>query len=257
MEDRKEHIEQLLTSLKTLEEKVVSVKNDDTLPFSFFKEAFNRMQDIMRQLHNLELMQIDEMKLQMERLVLFLSENEKQPEKEIETIEVEEPEEVCSIVEESPSLHAEPVQSAEEPQKTVFPGNVYAQNVVFPEFKNPRITHHSDTNSDTNEGVEQLQSDTPNDRAGEETCVIQSLNDKIQAPPSVLDLKRGLSLNDRFLFQRELFNNDHLAMNSMMLRLNAFDTYEEAERYLREKTSWNFDNETVTTFLQIIKRGFS
>jgi len=44
--------------------------------FSFFKESFDQTEKIMRLLHELENMQVDEMKMQMEKLVKFLSETE-------------------------------------------------------------------------------------------------------------------------------------------------------------------------------------
>jgi len=46
-------------------------------------------------------------------------------------------------------------------------------------------------------------------------------------------------------------------MNSMMNRLSAFANYQEAESYLREHSSWDFDNPTVKDFLRVIKRGLS
>ena len=92
--------------------------------------------------------------------------------------------------------------------------------------------------------------------ADEEKPIIRSVNDIIKAPPAKLDVKRSLSLNDRFYYQRELFDNDREAMNSMMLRLNAFDNYADTERYLRENTSWDFKDERVKSFLELLKKGF-
>ena len=45
-------------------------------------------------------------------------------------------------------------------------------------------------------------------------------------------------------------------MNSMMIRLNAFDNYEDTERYLSEHTSWDFKDEKVKNFLELLKKGF-
>lgn len=230
-----------------MEEKVVSVRNDDTLPFSFFRDTFDRMQDITRRLHDLELLQIDEMKQQMERLILFLSETENHCEKEVETPKVNE-KEAAPEVQHHDIAPAQPETEFENP---VYPGNVYAENVVFPDFKDPRATEKVE------EKREPEKCDVfPSTVIEDEKSVTQSFNDTIQAPASVLDFKRGLSLNDRFLFQRELFDNDHLAMNNLMLRLNAFDTYEASEQYLREHTSWNFEDKTVKEFLQVVKRRF-
>jgi len=90
----------------------------------------------------------------------------------------------------------------------------------------------------------------------DEKPVIPSLNDVIQAPPAILDLKRSISLNDRFLFQRELFHNDRNEMNNVMISLNAFETFDRAENYLKETRPWDFENQTVKDFLRIIQKGF-
>ena len=75
-------------------------------------------------------------------------------------------------------------------------------------------------------------------------------------PHPVTELKKAISLNDRFLFQRELFGNSRDAMNDMITRLNSFGNFNEAEKYLKENTSWNFDDSVVQDFLFAIKKGF-
>lgn len=256
LEKKKEYVNQLLAELKNLEERVLSIKNEEALPFSFFREAFDKTQTITKLLHEMELLQIDDMKHQMEKLVLFLSESGNQSvslKEEVEKETTDAVREVCveevpettvpQIVEETDVVDKTP--QIEEPEKPHY--NSYAEGIVLPEYKNPRTTEKQNVVSAEISQEETRRTETP---------VIKSFNDNIQAPPAVLDLKRGLSLNDRFLFQRELFNNDRNEMNSMMLRLNAFTTYPDAENYLREKTSWNFENETVKDFLLAIKKGF-
>jgi hypothetical protein len=79
MQDKRdEYIDQLLSDLKMLEERVLSVRSSGALPFSFFSESFDKTQKIARLLHEIQLIQIDDMKQQMERLVMFLSESETQ-----------------------------------------------------------------------------------------------------------------------------------------------------------------------------------
>jgi hypothetical protein len=91
----------------------------------------------------------------------------------------------------------------------------------------------------------------------EETKIApRSLNDTIRKAPAAIDLKYSISLNDRFLFQRELFNNNRGEMNNMIQRLNLFNNYNDTERFLRENTSWDFDNQTVKDFLTTIQKGF-
>lgn len=237
LEKKKEYINQLIVELSALQSRVQFVQNEEALPFSFFREAFDKTEAITRVLHELELLQIEDMKLQMEKLVRFLSENNSQTEKR-------DAEELLELlVEEAPVSDN---QLFEGPKMSSY--NSYSEGVILPEYKNPRATD--------------IQSATPPELPKEEeeefeAPVIRSFNDTIGAPPAVLDLKRGLSLNDRFLFQRELFNNDRHEMNSMMLKLNAFTQYDDAENYLRENTSWDFENQTVKEFLLAIKKGMA
>ena len=226
-ENKKEYIGQLLTTLRLLEEKVHSAEESETLSFSFFNESFDRMQQISRLLHQLQSVQIEEMKRQMEQLVLFLSEK---MEEESISVTPGEPE----VNESSPT---EVIEEENQPERVSLPG-----------YKNPRLS----------EPLPVEQPVPANDAAySDEQRGIPSLNDVIQAPPSLLDLKRGISLNDRFLFQRELFHNDREEMNSMMIRLNAFESFEKVEEYLKSQMNWNFDDSVVKDFLRVIKKGFA
>jgi len=70
------YIESLLSEIKELESVVESLKQNNKVPFSFFKESFKRTQEISRLLHQLEFVQIEEMRGEMEKLVIYLSEAE-------------------------------------------------------------------------------------------------------------------------------------------------------------------------------------
>ena len=255
MEKKNEYIDKLLTNLQSLEAKVSLIKQEEAVSFSFFRDAFGEVQEVMNLLHELEMLHVEDMKRQMEKLVLFLSENGSQKQPEPKPVEFEETN-IETVVSETPE--PEEVEDAEEQvftqetekivqEEKIVRRNAYAEGLVLPTYTNPRNTETK--NIDT-------PAETPIVETAEEKPAIKSVNDIIQAPPPKLDIKRGLSLNDRFYFQRELFNNDREAMNSLMIRLNAFDNYEDTERYLREKTGWNFDDETVKSFLELLKKGF-
>lgn len=209
LEKRKVYIDQLLRNLRALEERVLAVRENDSLPFSFFRESFDKTQEISRTLHQLEFMQIDDMRQEMERLVHVLSE-----------VENREPERVSEPVVPDPTPEPEP-----EPVEVASP-----VHRAFPEYRNPKIA------------------------VPEPPVEVSPV-----APPrtALVDLKRGLSLNDRFLFQRELFQNNRQAMDGLMGELAALGSYEEAEEYLRESTAWDFESPTVNEFLSFIRQGFA
>ena len=84
MEKKNESIDRLLQNLQSLEAKVSAIKQDESVSFSFFRDAFQKGQEVMRLLHELEMFQIEDMKHQMEKLMLFLSEsNLRKPEEEV------------------------------------------------------------------------------------------------------------------------------------------------------------------------------
>lgn len=271
--NRKTYIDQLLSDLELLKERILLVKESDTLPFSFFSASFDRIEKISRSLHELELMQIGEMKAQMEQLVKLLSEQPKQsepseslsPEPAIPTERTVHPAtvlnhiltnskqsvpEVESILPEQGSFSQEAGSSSFEPFGTVagHGKNPSAEKIILPEYKDPRINETASPPVDASQPV--LEKD------GQEKMGTRSLNDAIQAPHTLLDLRKGLSLNDRFLFQRELFNNNRSEMDKVMELLNSLSSYDEAENYLRSEQGWNLDTQIVKEFLMVIKKGF-
>lgn len=123
------------------------------------------------------------------------------------------------------------------------------ERIVLPEYRDPRMSEVAPSSLGTGQVA------FP-EKNGQEKQGSRSLNDIIQAPPTLLDLKRGISLNDRFLFQRELFNNSRSEMDRVVEALNKLGSFEEAENYLQSQQNWNFENQTVKEFLLIIKKGF-
>ncbi|MCL1832734.1 MAG: hypothetical protein FWG45_07510 [Oscillospiraceae bacterium] len=72
-----------------------------------------------------------------------------------------------------------------------------------------------------------------------------------------IDLKKVITLNDRFLFCRELFANNENLMNQIFGELNMKESYDAAIDYLQERFEWNFDDENVVDFLAILKKRFT
>lgn len=258
-ENKNIYIDKLLSEIKSFEESVVGIKNNESMPFSFFRESFERTQEISHLLHKLEFMQVDDMKKQMEKLVHFLSESEnrgKVQERELEKARENEKKLLIDLEnektkEKSQELNIESevveIDEKNEEQEDIIEIEaveekgqsrpVYAEGFVLPEYKNPNATDF-----DTQEI----------NQKDYETAVPKSIN----APLHVIDIKREVSINDRFLFQRELFNNNRNEMNSTLDKLNNFESYEEAEKYIHNSFSWDFDNQVVNDFLLVVKKGF-
>ncbi len=71
------------------------------------------------------------------------------------------------------------------------------------------------------------------------------------------DFRRLMTLNDRFLFQRELFHGDVGMLNHTIDVINDQDNSEVAKAYIREEFKWDEENLTVHLFMDMIDRHFT
>jgi hypothetical protein len=69
-------------------------------------------------------------------------------------------------------------------------------------------------------------------------------------------LREGIGLNDRFLFIRELFQNNSDKFEQFITTLDEFSTIEDAVKFLKQNYKWN-KSEAAEKFLFLIKRRFS
>lgn len=118
----------------------------------------------------------------------------------------------------------------------------------------PTFSQHN-MGKEVNESVGQQES--LNDRLNErKTEVMQVLK---EAP--IRDLRRGIGINDRFVFINELFRGDEAMYERSIKTINSFNIYPEAEywmnRELKIKLGWDDSKEIVTHFYQLVKRRFS
>ena len=77
----------------------------------------------------------------------------------------------------------------------------------------------------------------------------------------VRDLKKAISINDRYLFINHLFRGDENMYERSIKTINGFNIFAEAQywikRELKVKMSWSDDNPTVQLFDQLVKRRFA
>jgi hypothetical protein len=95
---------------------------------------------------------------------------------------------------------------------------------------------------------------------------IQHKHSKLKAPDGKLltgikmqavdDIMVAIGLNDRFLFIRELFNNDPGLLKSTINELNKKSSWEDAIAYLDENFDWDPEDPTLMLFLSFVKRRF-
>lgn len=77
----------------------------------------------------------------------------------------------------------------------------------------------------------------------------------------VRDLKKAISINDRYLFINHLFRGDENMYERSIRTINGFNIFPEAQywiqRELKVKLSWTEENPTVQLFDQLVKRRFA
>ena len=83
-----------------------------------------------------------------------------------------------------------------------------------------------------------------------------TLNEKI-TQNSKEDIRKSLSLNDRFRFSRELFNNDNVSMEKCFDLINHAASYPELEKELTDTLNWDKNNACVIEFLALVKKRFN
>ena len=87
----------------------------------------------------------------------------------------------------------------------------------------------------------------------------QSLAEKLNKS-KILDLKKGMGLNQRFLFTNDLFGGDKSAFEKTLDKLNSCDTIIEAKAYLssdiEHNFEWDLESSTVQQFISLIERKF-
>jgi hypothetical protein len=108
----------------------------------------------------------------------------------------------------------------------------------------------------------------------EETDKVLTFNQKISAqiaerdknlPTSanalpITDLKSAINLNDKLLYIKDLFNGYSLAYSEAIEIVNRFNTYEEAERFLKTnyvaKNNWEGKAATAEKFYNLLRRRY-
>ncbi|MCB9064271.1 MAG: hypothetical protein H6551_03920 [Chitinophagales bacterium] len=75
------------------------------------------------------------------------------------------------------------------------------------------------------------------------------------------DIRTYIGINDKYLYINELFDDDKSEYDSVIKRINAFNSFDEAESWLNDnisiKNNWDGDDETVMSFYELLNSFFS
>ncbi len=76
----------------------------------------------------------------------------------------------------------------------------------------------------------------------------------------ISDIKLAITLNDKLLYVKDLFNGYNLAYSEAIEILNRFNTFEEATRFLKTnyvtKNNWDSKPATTEKFYALLKRRY-
>ena len=78
----------------------------------------------------------------------------------------------------------------------------------------------------------------------------------MQSKP-IHDIASAISLNDKFIFIRELFNGNKEQYLETIQILNNFDTYENALDFLINNFDWEEENPHFERLKELVKRKFA
>ncbi|MFT5182913.1 MAG: hypothetical protein ACI84C_000029 [Flavobacteriales bacterium] len=85
-----------------------------------------------------------------------------------------------------------------------------------------------------------------------------SLAEKLEMT-AIPDLKKAISLNQKFLFINELFDTKDTSYHEAISEINSFGSYNEAWNYLELNcgaANWNMEDEVVEQFVELVERRF-
>ena len=74
---------------------------------------------------------------------------------------------------------------------------------------------------------------------------------------AVEDIRKAISLGDRFLFQRELFGGNGELMQKTLDEINGLDSLNEAMEYIADTFEWDKESTAVQLFENVLKRRFA
>lgn len=139
------------------------------------------------------------------------------------------------------------------------------ENEIFQEETEEKISKEKILEAEMNELITSVSSSEAIDK--EKTVISKPTLSQLFSQPEnnveatlshqkIDDIKKAISIGDRFRFQRELFKGNGEDMNKTLNYLNQLATFEEAVSFLEAKYHWPKDNETAEDFYRILKRRF-
>ena len=175
--------------------------------------------------------------------------------------------ETTDVVKKEEPVQKEKIYEAVQPKQ--IPQPVYEEQEIAPkEIESngwsfdpmkeiPTLTHQVNGNSKELNDIIGQNGLSLNDRLKTEQTELAEL--LTESP--IRDLKKGIGINDRYVFLNELFRGDEAMYERSIKTINGFRILQEAEywieRELKVKQGWDDGKATTQHFYQLVKRRFS
>ena len=140
------------------------------------------------------------------------------------------------IIENNEPTHENDTEENEEENDTLYPW----EKLNGEDYEEPDLYEEENTEKNIEE---------------EEPATPVTLEEALQRQQAK-ELRKALSLNDRFRFRRELFGNSDIRMNETLSLIDAMQSYEEAEDYILNDLNWDVENPDVAEFMKIVQKHF-
>ncbi|WP_321320702.1 hypothetical protein [Labilibaculum sp.] len=119
--------------------------------------------------------------------------------------------------------------------------------------KKPQVIDHISPEEPEIEKKVQIESEIVNQSLPSEP--IQLIGEKLSSK-KLTDIQSAIGINDRFLFARELFDNNIEEYNTAISFINKAGTFESVMNWIKAEKEWDLEDPTVTQFIEITKRKF-
>ncbi|MDM8161676.1 hypothetical protein QUH73_17805 [Labilibaculum sp. K2S] len=129
------------------------------------------------------------------------------------------------------------------------------EEIEFPDanFEKPQVIDNVDPEKPEIEEKEQIKISIVKQSAQSEP--IQLIGEKLSSQ-KLKDIQSAIGINDRFLFARELFENNIDEYNTAISFVNKAGTFESVMNWIKAEKEWDLEDPTVTQFIEITKRKF-
>lgn len=246
-------VDSLLKHLHELEQLAGSV-HEDNIPESFFSTSVDLIQKVFQSVYRIEQFRTAELERQLNEQRSYINEI-----KALLRVEEQKVKELNIEKEEKATVHV-PVEPIAPPVPVITEAPV-AQSASAPvTTPTPASTTMPTPSTAPTSVTTQVQ--VPKTQAEEKTIILKAMENQKTSLKEILerknftDLRKSFSLNDRFLFRKELFGGNDELMSRVIDDLNQQSSLQEALDYLRSKMNWDFKDRTVTEFMGHLERRF-